>query len=510
MKNAILPFCFLLALVSNSCKNNTKSDIQNLSKVTVLYEGDERIFFQDYWGMEASFMMFLPLAKRAGSWSGDKLIGMLAKNWEHSEDYREWTIHLRKNIRWHDGVAVTAHDIKFTIDLRNQSYSNLFRSVSVQVVDDYKLVFSSKNPFNGLDIYNVYYPKHLLKDLDPEDFFNWDFWTEPIGNGPYRYVRHVPQTMIEVESNPDYFLEEPKIKHVVLKFAKDMSLIELISGNVDILPSASRDFLIKLDGDERFESYYWTGSWVHSIYWNHNNPLFENKRIRKALTMAINRKELIQVLNYPEGLPIIDALVTKRQLKNNLYPEPIPYDPEKAIQILEEEGWLLTEGEDVRERNGNKFQFTILFNDSNSLILYVQDQFRRIGIQMEIQTLDDSVILQRLYSGEYDDALCWNAFLTPVNIPTFDHYKVYGHTSTFGYNNPQMDSLLQIADTTIDPEKLDSLYTQIGTIFNEDIPMTFLFQQVQTYIVKRKIKGLKSPMADPTYNMEHLWIDESN
>ena len=509
MKNAILPFCFLLVFVCYSCKNKSESDIEESSKIIVLYWGDERIFFQDYSGMEASFMMFLPLAKRAGNLWG-KPIGMLAKNWEHSEDYREWTIHLRKNIRWHDGVAVTAHDIKFTIDLRNQSFPNLFRSVSVQVVDDYKLVFSSKNPFNGLDTWDVYYPKHLLKDLDPEDFFNWDFWTEPIGNGPYRYVRHVPQTMIEVESNPDYFLGEPKIKHVVLKFAKDMSLIELISGNVDILPYASRNFLIKLDGDERFESYYWTGSFVHSIYWNHNNPLFENKRIRKALTMAINRKELIQVLNYPEGLPIIDALVTKRQLKKNSYPEPVPYDPEKAIQILEEEGWLLTEGEDVRERNGNKFQFTILFNDHNSMLLYVQDQFRRIGIQMEIQTLDDSFLLQRQSSGEYD-ALCRTAQLTPSKHQRWDHYKNYGHTSTFGYNNPQMDSLLQIADTTIDPEKLDSLYDQIGTIFNEDIPVTFLFQQVETHIVNRKIKGLKSPYkADPLYNMEHLWIDESN
>jgi len=216
-------------------------------------------------------------------------------------------------------------------------------------------------------------------------------------------------------------------------------------------------------------------------------------------------------LNYPEGLPIIDALVTFRQLKNNLYPEPIPYDPEKAIQILEEEGWLLTEGEDVRERDGNKFQFTTIVSiDHPQLSLYVQDQFRRIGIKMEIQTLDVSVLRQRLFSGEYDDALGWIARIIPGTI-TFNHYKVYGHTSTFGYNNPQMDSLLQIADSMFDPEKLDSLYTQIGTIFNEDIPITFLFQEVHTHIVNRKIKGLKSPyMAEPIYNMEHLWIDESN
>jgi len=331
---------------------------------------------------------------------GGKPIGMLAKNWEHSEDYREWTFYLYDNIKWHDGTPVTAHDIKFTLDLRSHGIEDSLRSALVQVVDDYKFVISYKKPTDGLDTYSVYYPKHLLKDLDPEDFFNWDFWSEPVGNGPYRYVRHVPKTMIEVEANPDFFLGEPKIKHVVLKFSNDMSLIELISGNVDVLPFVERDMLLKLDGDERFESYYWTGGKMHTIYWNHNNPLFDNKKIRKALTMAINRRELIQVLNYPEGLPIIDALVTERQLKENSYPEPIPYDPEKAIQILEEEGWLLTEGEDVRERNGNKFQFTMLASRFEQIYLYLQDQFKRIGIKMEIQFLDVTVVWSRRDAGK--------------------------------------------------------------------------------------------------------------
>jgi peptide/nickel transport system substrate-binding protein len=249
---------------------------------------------------------------------------------------------------------------------------------------------------------------------------------------------------------------------------------------------------------------------MHSIFWNHNNPLFENKRIRKALTMAINRKELIQVLNYPEGLPIIDALVTKRQLKNNLYPEPIPYDPEKAIQILEEEGWLLTEGEDVRERNGNKFQFTMLASRFEQIYLYLQDQFKRIGIKMEIQFLDDSVYRRRRDAGEYE-SLGLVSRINPSGNRRWNHYNVYGHASLFGYNNPEMDSLLYLAETAIDIEKLDSLYEQIGTIFNNDIPATFLFQSVNTHIVNRKIKGLKSPdKADPVYNMENLWIEDGN
>ena len=102
--------------------------------------------------------------------------------------------------------------LNFTIDLRNHDVEDSLRLFSVQVVDDYKLIFLSKVPFYGLDTYDVYYPKHLLKDLDPNKFNDWDFWSEPVGNGPYRYVRHVPKTMIEVESNPDFFLGEPKIK----------------------------------------------------------------------------------------------------------------------------------------------------------------------------------------------------------------------------------------------------------------------------------------------------------
>ena len=267
-----------------------------------------------------------------------------------------------------------------------------------------------------------------------------------------------------------------------------------------------RNSLIKLSGDNRFESYYWTGKAAHCIYWNHNNPLFESKVIRKALTMAIDRRELIQVLNYPEELPIIDAIVTKRQLYNNSFPNPIPHDPEKAVQLLEEEGWLLAEGEDVRERNGNKFQFTLLTRgESSPISLYVQDQFRRIGIKMDIQIQDASLHRRQWKSGEYD-ALNITAEITPTGNRNWNHYNVYGHKSLFGYNNPEMDSLLLIAETTIDPENLDILYEQIGNIFNEEIPSTFLSQQVQTHIVNRKIKGLESPYkANPLYNIENLW-----
>ena len=107
-----------LALAAVSCGRGEDRASVDKTKVTVLYIGDERIFFQDHWGMEATYLMFLPLATLGGDEHG-KPRPVLAERWEHSENYREWTFFLRRNVKWHDGVLVTARDVKFTMDLRN-------------------------------------------------------------------------------------------------------------------------------------------------------------------------------------------------------------------------------------------------------------------------------------------------------------------------------------------------------------------------------------------------------
>ena len=103
----------LLMLVNLNCNRSDRAGPSE-SSVTIGYEGDERIFLQDYWDMGAEQLMFLPLANEDEKGAQP----VLAERWEHSEDYREWTYFLRKDVRWHDGVPVTAHDIKFTMDLR--------------------------------------------------------------------------------------------------------------------------------------------------------------------------------------------------------------------------------------------------------------------------------------------------------------------------------------------------------------------------------------------------------
>ena len=114
------------------------------------------------------FMVFLPFAKDD---ENGELEGRLATSWEHSEDYRTWTIHLRTDVTWHDGVPVTAHDVKFTLDLLGRPDAPAGQInpevESAVVLDDTTIVITYKRNKASLDSWTCYYPKHLLEDLEP-------------------------------------------------------------------------------------------------------------------------------------------------------------------------------------------------------------------------------------------------------------------------------------------------------------------------------------------------------
>ena len=450
-------------------------------------------------------MMFLPLVALEGDEYGEPQ-PVLAQRWEHSEDYTKWTFSLRTDVKWHDGVPVTAHDIKFTMDLRQHPalIGGKLDRYSVEILDDFRFTVTYKKPTDGLDTWHVFYPKHLLEGLDAKEFYSWDFWTRPVGTGAYRYVRHVAKTMVEVEANPDYYRGKPRIERVILKFSQQPALTELLSGNVDALTYVTRDMLLKLSGDDRFRSYHWWGSRIETIFWNHRHPLFKKRDIRRALTMAINRRELADVLNYPDGVPILDALTTRRQFQQGLYPEAIPYDPERASRLLEAEGWRDIDGNGILDRAGEEFRFTAIVNSNHEKIaIYVQDRFRRIGIRMEIQILDNAIVIRHLRTGQFEAVI--------TVFTNSDHIRMLGENSPFGYANPEMIRLLNLAVETINPNEKDRIYREIMSIFRANLPITLLFPQVQTHIVQRRIKGLSTPwLSDPVAHMEYLWLEDED
>ena len=510
VRRSTLGLSCLLALANVGCSRSTDRAQAKDSTITILYPGyTERGALR---GNAPSSLVFVPLV----SWNEEgELEGRLARNWEHSADYRTWTIHLRTDVRWHDGVPVTAHDMKFTLDLF--MHPDVLRSppdaYAVTVLDDSTYTITYNRQWRGtpLEGKKEVLPKHLLEELDPKEFASWEFWTHPVGNGPYRYVRHVPRTMMEFEANPDYYRGKPRIERVVLKFGAP-SLVELLSGEVDVHYYINRMDLLKLSGDPRFQLYHYTaGVRETAVYWNHRHPPFRDRKVRRALTLAINRRELLRVLNYPEDVPIFDVIFTERQYRRHELPSPLPYDPEAAKAVLDEAGWHDADGDGIREQDGTPLRFTTLVArvapwggmSASAGAVYIQEQLHRVGIQMDILVLDARAARARFTAGEFEAAIYTNS-ASERGRP-----DLYGEGSPFGYTNPTVIDLLKAVQATVNPTEIDRIYQELWPIFEAELPATFLFPLIYTTVAHRRVRGLSTPYrAQPFHHMEHLWLED--
>jgi peptide/nickel transport system substrate-binding protein len=316
--------------------------------------------------------------------------------------------------------------------------------------------------------------------------------------------------MMEFEANPDYYRGKPSIERVVLKFT-DAEVTELLSGNVDVVNWVTRGSLLALSKDARFQAYNQSDFRSNRVLaWNLRNELFRDASVRRALTLAIDRVELRHVLYMPTGLPIFDVLLSDSQYRRGEVPDPLPYDPERARQLLQEAGWRDGDGDGVRERDGRPFRFTLLTagngDDGVMPAVYIKSQLRRVGVDAEIQTMDFAIVLQRVPASQFEAAFfVANASLdSPMGVLPF-----FGEESFIGYRNRDVIALLNKLQSTMDPKEIDRIHRQLAPIFEADLPVTYLYPYIGTSVASQRVRGLSTPFrADPVRYMDELWIEE--
>lgn len=479
------------------------------STLSVFYMGDEQALGLPY-DMSPKFLVFLPLVTEDAE---GRLVGRLARSWEHSPDWREWTVHLRTDVRWHDGTPVTAHDVEFTLDLLKHpavAYADP-EGYEVQVLDDSTFTIRHRvRRYNMVappvgtprDGWTVYYPKHLLQALDPAQWQQWEFWKQPVGNGPYRYVRHLPQTMIELEANPDFYLGRPGVERVLLRFG-GQPLVELLAGNVDAIPYANQADLPKVEHDPRFRLYQaFEEVNVRAVVWNRENPLLADANVRRALTQAVDRAELARLLHFPEGTPLFDVPYTPDQFRRRELPPALPYDPGAAARLFDATGWEDTNGGGMRERDGSMCRFSLLVAPEFGLertAVYLQSQLQAVGVRMDIETLELGAVVARVRAADFDAAL--------LQMPMSGEWA---GRSFFDQETPdpasrRIRALLQEAREAMDPVEQDRVLRESWPVFQAQLPVLFLSPLVRTTIAHRRVQGLSTPYrVDPVVHMEEI------
>ena len=197
---------------------------------------------------------------------------------------------------------------------------------------------------------------------------------------------------------------------------------------------------------------------------------------------------------------------TERQFRRRELPEPLPYDPPQARALLEAAGWRDLDGDGVCERDGRKFHFTAITGNTRGfdrLAVYVQAMLRRVGVQMDIQMMDGSLMWRRVGAGDFEAAF-------HIRQPGPGAQKRdFGRNNPTGYRNPKAFGLIDQVAATLDPNEVDRIYRALTEIFRADLPFTRLVTGTDTTFVHRRVRGLSTPFhANPDTYMEYLWLEE--
>jgi peptide/nickel transport system substrate-binding protein len=415
------------------------------------------------------------------------LVGDLAESWEVKEGARpEISFTLRPGVRWHDGRPFTAEDVRFTYQTIMDEKTNTVRRSDyelvdrLEVLDNLHLRVIYKEPFSpGLSSWTMgIIPRHLLAG---SDINTTPFNRRPVGTGPFQFGEWVSDEKIALTANPDYFEGRPLLDRIIYRIIPETSLseIELLTGGIDLFSTYPHQYQ-RMTRDPRLTLYRYPSLGYTYIGYNQNSFLFQDRRVRQALTMAINREEMITFIlfglgrqatgPFPGHLWYADPKVA-----------PWPFDPERARRTLKEAGWEDRDGDGILEKDGKPFRFTLITNSGNEVRkdvgVLIQRYWRDLGIDVKLEMYEWSVFLKNFINPRHFDAciLGWSLGVDPDAYNIWHSKQIKDGFNFIGYRNPVADRLWEAGRREYQPDKRRQIYYQLQTLLAEDQPYTFLF-----------------------------------
>jgi peptide/nickel transport system substrate-binding protein len=478
-------------------------------------------------------VMYMTLLR--GAWRDGRLAYLtaeenpmaLARRYEFlAPDSTTLRYHLRSDVKWSDGVPVTAKDVLYTYHvlgdpkLASPRQDYVAQMDSVTSENDSTVTFHFKKRYPEMLFHSGHgiVPAHVYEAIAPEQIRTSRPLTDPtegrlVVNGAFMVGAWQKGQSITLVPNP-HFRPAPLLEQVVIRVIPEATtrLIELQTGNVDFTRPIPFDQIANLKATAphvRFER-------EHKRYYDYigYNPdrldAFRDPEIRRALGMAIDVPGLIRGLQMedyavPAGgpyPPIFSDLYDPKMMA------PLAYDTVRAKQILDEKGWKDTDGDGIRDKNGRPFRFTLLTNAGNSrradVQQIVQQAWKQIGVDARLQQVETNTFFDRLTKKNYDAAVSgWGVGLSP------DLTGLWSKTSPFNYVsyvNPEVTRLMDEALAQPTDALANPLWKRAAELIARDQPYSFLYYYDQVDGVNRRLRGMKIDTYGAFQNAWEWWI----
>lgn len=485
---------------------------------------------------------------------------------EVSDDHLSYTFDLREDVTFSDGVPLTGEDIIYTVKvIKNpfsdaQSLRNYFVDVrSVELVDrnKYKVRFNMSRPYFRA-VYSIgdmeIIPKHILDKDNVTDKFSWeeldaaqksfdqkkypemqkyaDFINSQevsrdpkyvIGSGPYILEKWTTGQSLILKRNENYWNKKMLPNYpskLVFKTIKDQNAAVVAAKNKEVdhmQVYQPTDFVENVKNPEQFglkkalviEPAY------NYIAWNNKHPIFSDKKVRWALSYAIDRRSIIDKIVYGMATTIQSHIFQKSKFINTDLPE-IPYNTEKSKELLAEAGWKDTDGDGILDKiiDGKKVDFKFTFTNNTNpkrkkVILILIEQLKQLGIEANIQEYEWSVFLEKVKKHDFDACFAgWQLTVTPD-----DPYQIWHSSQAEGegsnhisYINPESDKLLEANRLEFDDNKRKDILKKWQQIIYDDQPVTFLWTEPVRYLYSERFKNARWYAYPDSPLLNEWWV----
>jgi peptide/nickel transport system substrate-binding protein len=424
----------------------------------------------------------------------------LADYWEVSADGLTYTFYLNANAKWHDGTPLTAADVDFSYEAQiNEDTASSYTGTIVEalksrnVIDDHTIEFvaTKVNADFLLDV-AVYpiVPKHIWESVG---FANWatdsgstgEDPSRVVGSGPFKFVEWSQGDHVTLEANPDYFQPNavPRIDQFIHQIFPDDAarVLALQNGDIDLFDRVPSPDVESLQGQETTDVLVYPTFGFNFYAYNLDTAktdMFQDQGVRQAFMYGQDRESVNEDIYF--GLNEV-ANGSQPLLSFAYAPDEIEtvynFDPEKANALLEEAGWVDSDGDGVREKDGKKLAFTLTYPTGSTTgeqeVAYLQEAWKVIGAEMTPNAIEFPALVD-VVTNTFDYEVCklgfnWDATGNQGPMYNTDQYKV-GFNFT-KYSNPQVDELNKGAKTELDEEKRRQMLIESTNIVNTELPV---------------------------------------